>query len=221
MLPPNTHLVIGIPFIGRPIAPEWAISLATQNYPLACNLTYITLKGMEVGEARNHIAEEAIAKHAKYLWFIDDDVAVPTLAIRKLIYELEQNPEAMVIGGIYCSKTEPPEPVVFQGKGQGAFWQWKLGDVFECDGIGTGCMLIKTELFAKLEKPWFKTIDEACTDPAQFKNQQTDDLYFCDKVIDAGYKILAHGGVQCLHWDASTGTPYGLPIGSFPLKDKE
>lgn len=217
-LPNQAHIVVGIPFCGRPVAPEWAMAMATQSYPLATNITYATCKGMEVGAARDYIVETAQQHNAPYIWFVDDDTAPPVGAIRALKYVMEQNPHAAIVGGVYCSKTEIPEPVVFRGKGAGSFWHWKIGDVFECDGIGTGCMLIRTEVFSKLEKPWFKTVDVACEDAKTFKIQQTDDLYFCDKVIAAGHKILAHGGVLCVHWDAQTGKPYMLPQDSYPVK---
>lgn len=225
--PMATGLVVGIPFNGRPVAPEWAMSLATQNYPLNTSVMFMTLKGTETGEARNRIVEDAIKIKAKYIWFIDDDTAPPSYAIRSLTYALDQQSgelgNAMVCGGIYCSKSDPAAPVVFKEEGMGTFWNWKIGEVFECGGIGTGCMLIKTELFQYLEKPYFKTVDENCDSLKEgsitFKSQLTDDLYFCRKVRDAGFKILAHGGVQCIHWDISTGRAYTLPTDSYPMKE--
>jgi hypothetical protein len=105
----------------------------------------------------------------------------------------------MVAGGIYCAKANPTEPVVYRQNGDGAFWKWKAGDVFECSGIGTGCMAIKTELFRRLPEPWFLSVDEEGT-PDTPVVQVTDDMYFCDKVQQAGFKILADTNVMCVHW---------------------
>ena len=173
------------------------------------NLSISALKGIEVGEARCQIAQHAIDLKAKYLFFLDDDTAPPYFAARRLIYALEQaGPEVMVAGGIYANKhSYPPEPMVFLQDGDGPHWKWKYGDVFECGSIGTGCMMIKTEVFQYLEKPWFATINE-CFSSGEYgahvhKLEMTDDLYFCEKVRKAGFKILADGGVLCVHWDVN------------------
>lgn len=232
-LPNQIRLAVGIAFSlkknGKPlnVAPEWALSLATQSYPLATNISLLSLKGVEIGEARSHFARQAKEMGASYLWLIDDDVAPCTGAIRALMYQMEQHKHegVMAVGGIYCSKSDLPEPVVFRGSGQGCFWHWKLGEVFECDGIGTGCLLINTEVFDYLEEPYFKTVDKEPVAVSQnqivYREQQTDDLYFCDKVRRAGFKILAHGGVICPHWDADTGKPYLLLADSYPCQPTE
>lgn len=216
----SVGLAIGLPFCGRPVAPEWALSFAGQNYPLNIRRFMSALKGEEIGAARNQMAAQALEKRAKYIWFLDDDVAPPFHAIRQLIITLE-NSDAMVAAGIYCAKTIPTEPVVYRGNGQGAFWHWKVGDIFEVTGVGTGCMVIKTELFNHLPQPWFKTVDLPGT-PEIPVVQETDDMYFCDKVIDAGYKILADTNVQCVHWgwdvEKRDFRAYLLPDDSYPMR---
>ena len=209
-------LAICVPFSGRPVAPEWALCFAAQNYPLNMKRYMYAVKGKEVGESRNEMVLNAIKAQAKYVWFLDDDVAPPFHAVRSLINQLENADEkTMVCGGIYCYKYSPTEPVVFRGEGLGAFWKWKQGDVFEVTSIGTGCMLIKTEVFDKIPKPWFKTVDTA-------EFQQNDDLYWCQKVREAGFKILADGNVLTTHldWDsdAQDFVPYELPDDCYPLR---
>ena len=218
----SVGLAIGLPFCGRPIAPEWAISFASQNYPLNVKRFMSSLKGEEIGKARNLIAKNAIEHKAKYLWFLDDDVAPPFHAIRSLITTLENaDPKVMVAGGIYCAKTLPTEPIVYRSNGDGAFWKWKAGDVFECSGIGTGCVVIKTEVFQYLSEPWFMSIDEDGT-PETPIIQVTDDLYFCDKVIREGFKILADTNVQCVHWgwseEKNAFQPFMLSGDCYPLR---
>jgi len=218
----SVGLAIGLPFIGRPVSPEWAISFSSQNYPMNIRRSLSALKGEEIGKARNKMVHAARQHGAKYLWFLDDDVAPPFHAIRSLITTLENaSHDVMVAGGIYCAKTLPTEPVVFRGNGVGAFWQWKHGDVFECTGIGTGCMLIKMEVFDHLPEPWFKTIDTDGT-PEQPILQETDDMYFCDAVIDKGFKILADTNVMCIHWGYDEKKkefiPYMLPADSYPMR---
>jgi hypothetical protein len=215
-------LVVGLPTRGLKVGFEWSLCLAGQNYPLNCNRWVTPCKGKPIAEARTKIAKFAIKEKAKYLWFLDDDVAPPFHACRKLMYDLEQaDDDVMVAGGIYASKEDLPAPMVFNGNGTGPFWKWKKGELFECSGIATGCMLIKTEVFDKIPEPWFETIDRM-PNGRQAMESMTDDLYFCEKVKAAGFKILADGGVLCVHWDYSTDppTPYALPEDSYPMKDE-
>ena len=199
----RTGLVVALPLCGRPVMPESAIAFASLNYPANMNLSISALKGIEVGEARCQIAEHAIKLGAKYLFFLDDDTAPPYYAVRRLIYDLEQADEhTMVAAGIYANKySYPAEPMVFKEDGNGPFWKWKVGEVFECGGIGTGCMVIKTEVFKHLDPPWFKTVNDVQENGQFRKLEMTDDLYFCKKVREAGFKLLADGGVLCIHWD--------------------
>jgi hypothetical protein len=216
-------ILVGIPS-SRDVTIEWAMSMAAQSYPIGMPYCLYPLVGYETGEARNEIVKKALEMKTKYVWFVDDDTAAPVFAVRRLMYELEQQGpplgKAMVCAGIYFTKEDPPCPVVFKDKSSGPWWQWKVNDVFECSGIGTGCMMVRTDLFEELPEPWFKTIDKMPTSSTVFKEQQTDDLYFCDSVIDKGYTILAHGGVLPLHWasDQHGKRFYGLPVNSYPAK---
>jgi hypothetical protein len=215
-------LVVGLPTRGNKVGFEWSLCMAGQNYPINTNRWTVPCKGKPIDEARTKIAKFALEKKAKYLFFIDDDTAPPFHACRKLMYDLEQaDDDVMIAGGIYTTKEQFPAPIVFNGNGAGPFWKWKKGELFECSGIGTGCMLIKTEVFTKIEEPWFKTIDNP-PDGQKVLEIATDDLYFCQKVTDAGFKILADGSVLCVHWDYSTDppTPYYLPEDSYPMKEE-
>jgi hypothetical protein len=217
-------LVVALPTRGKKIAFEWAICFGAQNYPVNLHRWIVPVKGKPIDEARTKIAEFALKEKAKYVWFLDDDVTVPFFGARRLIYDLEQaDDDVMVAGGIYPTKEIPAAPLVFKQHGTGPFWKWKKGEVFECSGIGTGCMLVKTEVFTKLSPPWFKTVDIAHTNGQTSSETQTDDLYFCDRVIEAGYKILADGNVLGIHWDYQTDppTPYALPEDSWPMKEEK
>jgi hypothetical protein len=208
-------IVIGLPFGGRDVCPQWAVKLSTYQFPMNTSRNIISSYGLETSDARNRIVEQAILAKAKYLMFIDDDVAAPPGGILKLVYNLAQDSKAMVTGGIYFMKGEITEPVVFQKKGEGPFWQWKKGEVFECDIIGTGFMLINMEVFNHIEKPYFKIIDEF---DGHRRTVGTEDAYFCDKVRAAGFKILADGGILCDHYDMDSKKVYRIPEDSYPMK---
>ncbi len=205
----NIGVIVGIPMSGRLVTPEWALTLACLTYPVGCTRQLGIIKGKPIDEARNDICEIAIAQKAKYIFFLDDDVVPPVDCVKQLYPLLERNQQAMVAAGTYSPKSDPPEPMVYRKLGMGTSYDWKKGDIFEVAGVPTGCMLLRVEYLEKIPKPWFKTIMEDESD-ATNKLEITDDLYFCKKVAEAGFKIIFHGGVLCSHWDITTMKEYTL-----------
>lgn len=222
--PKGVGLMIGVPHGGKNVVIEWAYSVAQLHPPMNFEVRWQALRNKPVDEARNILAQQAIAWKAKYLFFIDDDVTVPPHALRNLIYHLDHFPEYAVAGGIYCHKSPPQMPMVFRGNGMGPYWDWHLGEVFDVSGIGMGCTLIRVQAFLgdekhkPLEMPFFKTVDdvERYRDGVNAAEAWTEDLYFCQKLTDAGWSIMADGGILCQHWDTPTGVGYSLPEGSKP-----
>jgi len=217
----NAHgigLLIGFAASGRLVPPDMIVAMSMQHTPVHMSAGYLLVRGKPVEEARELLAETALEHGARFLWFVDDDTIPPPNACRKLIYELEQDPLAMVCGGIYTARCDPPSPVVFQGLGMGSYWRWKKGEVFECSGMGAGCMMIKTEIFKQLPKPWFKFDIVESDDLKNPGHNISEDIYFCEAVRREGYKILAHGGVLCDHYDGATGNFFSLPEDSYPMR---
>lgn len=218
-------IVVGMPICGRPVLPQWGLSLACQSYPLGTAVNLRMLEGKKWDAAREQIVEEALERNAAYVWFIDDDVIGPTNGIRELMYAMQNeslaDPNVAVVAGVYCTKTDPPEPIIFKEKGKGVHWDWKAGQIFPVWAAGTGYMLIKTEVFRHLSKPWFKVIDNYDRTSGKIE-MASDDIYFCRKLAEeTNYKIVAHGGVLCIHYDVYTKKTFELPEDSFPLRDME
>jgi hypothetical protein len=174
---------------------------------------------------RDTLAEHALAMGAEYMMCFDDDTVPPSHEIQSLYYILAQNPKAAIAGGIYCTKGENPEPTIYKELGGGSHWNWTLGDIFKVKGIGAGCMMVRLSALKDIPKPWFKDTAGEPThtervgdlDLKVISTTGTDDLYFCRKVDEAGYDIIAHGGVLCLHYDEE-GRAYHLPDDSYPVQ---
>src|SRR5262245_43056553 len=154
---PNFRTIaICVPWSGRPLPPELVMAFKACSPPMNCNTIYIETKGMDIADARNQFAKVALEHNAKYLFFWDEDVLLPPHALRELMFVMESWGDIGIIGGIYCLKVERPEPMVFRGNGQGPYWNWKVGEVFECTGISMGCTLVRAEVFKDIEYPWFR-----------------------------------------------------------------
>lgn len=209
-------LLIGLTFYKRPVQPDWAVSLAhlVGSLPINTSWGFSIASDAPIAVARNAIAEEALKTKVKYLLFLDDDTAPQNFAVTRLMSILESDPKVAAAGGIYFTKTNPPQPIVARKFGQGPSYDWKLGDVFECQVLGTGCMMIRADVFNHIERPWFAEVNEM--NPSENINaiRMTDDCYFLKKVIEAGYKIMADGGTLPIHWDVTTGENYRCPADS-------
>lgn len=213
-------LMIGIPTLGRPIPLQWALAFKGLNPPINFNMVFSIVQGSEVGVARCAIIREAIKQDCKYVFFLGDDTEPPVFALKQLIYKMENTPDAGVVGGVYCSKSEPPAPLVFRGNGEGSYWDWKVGEFFEVSGLGMDCTLIRTEIFKNLSEPWFETIEkDNFLDGINTAEAWTEDLSFCRKLLlETRWKVYCDASVICNHWDVYSGKKYTLPKDSLPLR---
>lgn len=204
-------VLIGVTFEKRPIQPEWSIALVHLIGFMPINtpwgLTYTRESSIDV--ARIAIAEHAQNDHAEFVFYLDDDTAPPHFALMRLMKILDENKDAAVAAGIYFTKTTPTMPVVGRKDGGGPSWDWKLGDVFDADILGTGCMLVRTSVFDHIQRPWFKVQNEV--QPNGDMKKASDDVYFLRKVRAAGYRTMADGGTIPTHWDVATGKAYTAP----------
>ena len=218
--PARFGLSIGLPFIyhhdplteklvGRGVPPTWAISLANQVWPMNMMRYYIPLEGVGIALGRQMIAERAVAENSEFLWMLDDDTTPPLNAVRHMIAALQQNSEAMVCIAPTPTKSDPIESNIYKYRNAGCYWDWKSDDVFEIAEGGAACMMVRTEVFEKLEKPWFNFSENK--EEEMIERTVGEDIYFCRKVVDAGYKILAHGRCATWHWDNLTGECYKFP----------
>src|SRR5215471_3096158 len=214
-------LAICVPWSGRPLPPELPIAFKNCSPPMNNNTIYFETHGMNIDAARNFFAEKAIEHKARYIFMWDEDVLLPGNAIRELCYVADNWPNVGVVAGIYCLKVDHPEPMVFKDQAGGVYWDWKVGEVFECAATSMGCTLIRTEMLKDLEKPYFRTVDDMTPylDGVPMGEQWTEDLYFCRKVTDTKkWKVVAHGGLVMPHVDVRTGRRYELPPDSKPAK---
>jgi hypothetical protein len=220
-------LVIGIPTLGRPTTLAWALGFKGMNPPINFNVNFQIIFGQEIGAARCAIAKHALNVDSEYLFFLGDDVVCPGHTLRQLLFRMENRPSVGIVGGVYCSKSDPPAPLVFVENGKGSYWDWKVGEFFECSGLGMDCTLIRTQVFKDLlasdaQRPFFKTVDEdSSIDGINAAEQWTEDLYFFRRVSEeTQWKTYCDASVICDHEDVWGGKTYKLPKDSYPLRQK-
>lgn len=159
--------------------------------------------GWAVAEARNVCVEYFISQKYEWLLFIDHDVILPPDTFLK-INEYMMTAEYPVVSGLYFCKGSHPEPLVFRGRGNGFFNDFRRGEKFMCDGIPMGLTLIHRDIMKYLYdhspvetqqttagpvvvRKVFETPRQAWYDPEEGKYAMktgTEDLFWCDRVIN-------------------------------------
>jgi hypothetical protein len=175
-------IAIGLP-TNRLIKPKTArsvLNIANNKFDFEF---IVSTRGYNTSENRNYIASQAIKKGCSHLFFVDDDMILDTDTLERLIKH-----DKDIVGGVYMTKYEKQEPVVefFDDK--------RPEELFKCKAIGTGCLLIKTDVFRKLPQPWFKY--------EWYPNgmvKRSHDWIFCEDARRAGYDIWADPTLNIKH----------------------
>lgn len=219
-----------IPHSGRPLPCDWYIAMGQLQIPT--NSTHINLwrKGMELDAALNDMMEQALSLGVQYGLVLGDDTQPPSGTILELMRVLEgSDSDVMVCGGIYTTRTPPPEPLVYMSRQGGAFWKWKVGDIFPCWGLGGGCCMYRMELFKTMPKPWFKWIhtvddlkglEDLFPEIIESKSGRVDiseDMFFASRMEQMKWKTIAHGGVLPIHWSPN-GESFWIPANTYPTQ---
>jgi len=70
-----------------------------------------------------------------------------------------------------------------------------------CNGMGMGFHLFRMEMFKKMPKPWFKTLQEVVGGGARI---MTQDLYFYENAAKEGYVFACDTRVKVGHYSYET-----------------
>lgn len=110
---------------------------------------------------REQLVKSSIEAGADYMLWLDSDMVFPsTTAIRLLSHEKN------IVGCNYKKRSIPQTPVAYKTIGDWDSWVPLEVDqgLVEVEGVGMGCLLIKSELFTKIKKPYFEFTYEEIND---------------------------------------------------------
>ena len=144
----------------------------------------IPTEGYNVAENRNFSVAKAIKSDCTHILFSDDDMVYPDDALERL---LSHDKDA--IGALYSVRRLPPALVIEYNKESSVISDdeaRKAMKIFRCDAIGTGFLLVKTDVFKKIKSPFFgyKWYDNGMV-------KMSTDWFFCEKLREAGIEIWA------------------------------
>ena len=181
---------------------NWSNSGSFYSYVQSFPMGYL------VADAQNVAVMDALRSKAEWLFLLEDDVLIPPDTFLRLNQHMREA-KTPVISGLYFAKGNFPEPLIYKGRGNSCFTDWKRGNMVWADGVPTGCLLIHTSLlqlmsdespeymtcFGKKVKKVFETPAKSWTDPetgGMKLASGTSDLYWCDRVIRD--KVLQRSG---------------------------
>lgn len=236
------RVLVATPTMGV-IRMEWALSrwgqIIPMNWTMVQYMEYINSyvpMNYTVPDAQNLIVKEALEKDFEWLLLIEDDTAPPPDALVRLNKYMRDR-TVPVISGLYFSRSEPSEPLVFRGRGTSVHWDWKAGDLVWCDGVPTGFLLIHCSILRAMwnESPEYisrgQVVRRVFEVPEEVKMNPeltmietltgTSDLRWCSRVMKEGffekagwpkyqkmeYPFLVDTNILCMHIDKD-GTVY-------------
>jgi hypothetical protein len=199
-------VMIGHPTLGQ-VRIEWDVHRRGQVIPINFQNGEITAShappsvqavGYGVADAQNVICERTVLDKYEWLLLWEDDVLPPFDALQRMNSHMVSGVTPL-ISGLYFSKGTPSWPLVFRGRGNGAFLDWQMGDQVWCDGVPTGFLMIHGSIISHMwhHSPEYKLPDgrkvrqvfefprKAWYDPETeryFSTMGTSDLYFCDRL---------------------------------------
>ena len=211
---PRKRILISTPTLGV-IRYEWAAVRFGQVIP--CNWSSTTTAtGIGnvvpmhylVADAQNLSVQYALTNNFEWLLFWEDDVIPPIDTFLRL-NEYMKKGTVPIVSGLYFTKGEYSEPILYMGRGTSCFCKFKMGEKVWVDGVPTGMLLIHTSILKVMwqESEEYTTLGHLKTrqvfdSPADvFYDPQThdprtaagtSDLQFCTRVMKE--KILVKAG---------------------------
>jgi hypothetical protein len=157
--------------------------------------------GMEVGAAYESMVAQ-ILEHPhlstwRYVLTLEEDNIPPDDGLLKLLETANRGYDA--VGSLYWTKGYAGQPMIYgdpAGPPRSYFPQVPIPDtVQECRAVGMGFTLFRLDLFRRVGRPWFRTVqarDEGCV---------TQDIHFFDKAHAVGARVACDTRVKVGHYD--------------------
>lgn len=154
--------------------------------------------GSLVYDSRNNLAKHALSMKADYILWLDSDMMFEPDILEKMMAKMQEK-NLDILSGIYYRRRHPFSPVLLKklsvDENNFATYEnynsYPEDDIFEVEGIGFGCVLMSSDVLfdvAAQFKDWFSPLGRV-----------GEDLSFCWRARQCGYKIFADPEIQLGH----------------------
>jgi len=158
------------------------------------------IKGSLIYDARNKIGEIAEANKAEYIFWLDSDMIFEPDLLDRMFKSIGDKD---FLTALYFKRRPPFEPCIFseagyvKGKGRevipvaSTYVDYPKKSTFEIEACGFGCTLMKTSMFIKTREeqglPFSPVLGFG------------EDISFCIKARESGYKLYCDSSIICDH----------------------
>jgi glycosyltransferase involved in cell wall biosynthesis len=187
-------ILVAIP-TAKNIEPDTFKSIYDLDVPDDYEVDFQYFYGYRIDQIRNLIAHHTIMLNYDYLFSVDYDIKLPKYALTKLLRENKD-----IISGVYIQrKHEAKIPEIYRANERGGVTHVDNNDVqgngvIDIDGCGFGCVLVKSHVLKEVGYPQFKYHDSL-----DFQFTLSEDIDFCLKAKNKGFKLYADCSVKCEH----------------------
>lgn len=191
------------------VVQSW-LGLAT---PMNQKFLRLFIEKCEVGDAYNTGVEAVLGNPElakfKYLLTLEEDNCPQADALLKLYESIQQFD---VVGGLYWVKGAPgndiySQPMIYGDPNvmpRNYVPQLPIPNAVQpACGLGMGFTLFKMEVFRKVPKPWFRTVQDYV--PGQGMRAMTQDLFFFEEASKQGFRFASDNRALVGHWDQANG----------------
>ena len=134
-----------------------------------------------------------------FIYWLDADITVESLGgsveALRMLHEAIRGEGVGIVSGLFPAKNSRRPCAYVWNSGSGRYDLMDYGDFSDglrmVDAVGMGCVLMKAEIFGRLDPPWFKCDDEY--------EDYGEDIGFCRRAKEAGFGIVVHPGVVLGH----------------------
>ena len=170
---------------------RFAQSLAMLDKVGECQVSFIM--NSLIYDARNKFCQQAIEGEFDYILWLDSDMVFPSYVLQQFMQD-----DKDIVAGLYFRRNYPFTPVTFSElrRENGVLQMKDLEEwpnkMFEVDGVGFGCVLMKTDclfdIAGKEGGVWFTPTPDAGEDAA-----------FCLRAKSYGYEIWIDPAIKLGH----------------------
>lgn len=186
-------ILIAVP-TNKYIEPETFKSIYDLEVPEGYTTEFQFFYGYQIDQIRNLIAEWA--KRYDYLFSVDSDIILPKDSLAKMLAA-----DKDIVTGMYIQRipdTHTLELYMTTAEAAVVNIPYELikphVGLVEITGCGFGCCLVKGEVFRALHYPHFYY-----KSALNHKDTISEDVYFCIKARDAGFKVWVDTTIVCDH----------------------
>lgn len=189
-----TNILIGIP-TAKYIECDTFKSIFNLVVPPQVKLHFQNFYGYNIAQIRNLMADYTIRNNFDYMLWVDSDIVLPSDTLLKLL-----SPQKDIVSGVYIQrKPEKKIPEIYLWNSTGGMSNATVEDMqaprlLEVAGCGFGCVLTSRKVLQDIGYPQFHYHDAL-----DHKDTVSEDVDFCIKAKNKGYKIYVDTSIKCNH----------------------